>query len=87
MRILWDRSLGKIVKRADDVDLDFLADRFQLSGGNIRNIVIAGAFLAVARDHTICMEDLIRATAEEYRKLGRLCTSGEFGPWFDRLDI
>ncbi len=85
-RILWDRSLGKIVTRADDVDLDFLADRFQLSGGNIRNIVVAAAFLAVARDHTVCMEDLIRATAQEYRKLGRLCTMGEFGPWFDRLD-
>ena len=84
--ILWDRSLGKIVTRADDIDLDFLADRFQLSGGNIRNIVVAAAFLAVARDHTVCMEDLVRATAQEYRKLGRLCTAAEFGPWFDRLD-
>jgi len=35
-RVLWDTSLGKAIPRADDVDLPFLADRFELSGGNIR---------------------------------------------------
>ena len=30
----------------DDVDLDFLAREFKLSGGNIKNIALAGAFLA-----------------------------------------
>ena len=28
------------------------------------------------------MEDLVRETAREYRKLGRLCVEAEFGPWF-----
>jgi hypothetical protein len=28
------------------------------------------------------MEDLVRETAREYRKLGRLCVEAEFGAWF-----
>ena len=31
---------------ADDIDVDFLARAFKLSGGNIRNICVAAAFLA-----------------------------------------
>jgi hypothetical protein len=28
------------------------------------------------------MEDLVRETGREYRKLGRLCVEAEFGRWF-----
>jgi hypothetical protein len=28
------------------------------------------------------MADLVRETAREYRKLGRLCVESEFGSWF-----
>jgi hypothetical protein len=30
----------------------------------------------------VAMVHLIRATAGEYRKLGRLCVEAEFGPYF-----
>jgi hypothetical protein len=66
----------------EDVDVDFLARAFDLPGGNIRNIAVAAAFLAAADDRHIMMADLIRATAREYRKLGRLCVEAEFGPYF-----
>ena len=29
------------------------------------------------------MEDLIWAVQREYRKLGRLCSQSEFGPWWE----
>ena len=35
-------------RSADDIDLDFLAAPFKLSGGNIRNICVAAAYLAAA---------------------------------------
>jgi SpoVK/Ycf46/Vps4 family AAA+-type ATPase len=79
--VLWDRCLGKTVPRADDIDLDFLAERFRLSGGNIRNITVAAAFLAAGKASSVTMHDLVISTAREYRKLGRLCTAAEFGPW------
>ena len=66
----------------DDIDLDFLARAFRLSGGNIRNIAVAGAYLAASEGRPVGMADLIRATEREYRKLGRLCVPAEFGPYY-----
>jgi hypothetical protein len=81
-RLLWERHLPGGHLLGDDVDLDFLAHSFDLPGGNIRNIAVAAAFLAAADDRMITMVDLVRATAREYRKLGRLCVEAEFGPYF-----
>lgn len=84
-RRLWDRHLPPGVPRADDVDLEHLARSFELSGGNIRSITMAAAFLAAADGSQLTMESLIRATAREYRKLGRLCVPGEFGRYYDLI--
>ena len=81
-RRLWDRNLSAGVPKADDIDVDFLARRFTLSGGNIRNVAVGAAFLAADAGRAMTMEDLVRETAREYRKLGRLCVEAEFGPWF-----
>jgi len=82
-RVLWDRCLGSSVPRDDDVDLEFAAARFELSGGNIRSIAITAAYFAAETGRPIGMLDLMRATQREYRKLGRLCVESEFGPWYD----
>jgi hypothetical protein len=81
-RMLWGRHLPANLLVDDDVDLDFMARAFDLPGGNIRNIAVSAAFLAAAADRLITMVDLIRATAREYRKLGRLCVEAEFGPYY-----
>ncbi len=79
---LWQRHLPADVPRDDDLDLPFLARRFRISGGNVRNICLAGAYLAAAADRPLRMADLIHGTAREYQKLGRLCVEAEFGPWY-----
>ena len=81
-RQLWERQLRPELPVGDDIDVVFLADAFELSGGNIRNIVVASAFDAAAEDQPVTMAHLVRATAGEYRKLGRLCVEAEFGPYF-----
>jgi SpoVK/Ycf46/Vps4 family AAA+-type ATPase len=81
-RRLWVRNLAASAPKADDIDVDFLARRFSLSGGNIRNVAVGAAFLAADAGRPIGMADLVRETAREYRKLGRLCVEAEFGPWF-----
>jgi hypothetical protein len=84
-RSIWARHLPPTLPRADDVDLDFLAESFELSGGNIKNIAVTAAFLAAADDGPLTMTALTRATAREYRKLGRLVLPSEFGPYFDLI--
>ncbi len=81
---LWDRCLGPLAPRAGDLDLAFLARAFKLSGGNIRNIAVAAAYLAAEAGHPINMSDLIRGTQREYRKLGRMVVESEFGQ-YDQL--
>ena len=78
---LWEHQCAAGLPLADDVDLAFLAHGFRLAGGNIRNIVLTGAYLAADAGRKVEMADLVRATAGEYRKLGRLCLESEFGPW------
>jgi SpoVK/Ycf46/Vps4 family AAA+-type ATPase len=81
-RRLWDQHMQPELPRADDVDLDFLASAFKISGGNIRNIVLAAAFLAAEADRSVEMVDLVRATEREYRKLGHLVVETEFGAYY-----
>ncbi len=78
---LWDRCLGRQLPRSEDVDLGFLAQNFELSGGNIRSIALTAAYLAAETTHEVTMTDLVKATAREYRKLGRLIVTNEFGPY------
>jgi SpoVK/Ycf46/Vps4 family AAA+-type ATPase len=82
---LWQRSLGRSAPRASDLDLEFLAESFKLSGGSIRNIAVAAAYSAAEADRPISMRDLVRATQREYLKLGRLCVESEFGEYYELL--
>jgi ATP-dependent 26S proteasome regulatory subunit len=84
-RRLWERHLAPTLPLAGELDLDFLARRFRISGGSVRNIVLAAAYLAAAEGRAVSMADLIRGTEREYRKLGHLSTEAEFGPYFKLL--
>ncbi len=68
-----------------DIDFDFLARQFKLSGGNIKNIALHAAFLAAADDKRIGMAQIIRATKREFQKIGRLCSKAEFGRYYDLM--
>jgi hypothetical protein len=82
-RRLWDLCLGPNVPRAPDLDLEFCARAFELSGGNIRSVALGAAYLAAAREGAVGMADLIHSTRREYRKLGRLLDASEFGPYHE----
>jgi len=80
---LWARNLGPELPVAPDIDVAFLARRFKISGGNIRNVCVTAAYLAAADGRPVGMTDLVRATEREYRKLGRLMVEAEFGEYLE----
>jgi hypothetical protein len=82
---LWRHCLRSEAPIADDLDLAFCAKAFELSGGNIRNIVVTAAFLAAGDGTPVTMAHLIKAVQREYKKLGRLCLEAEFGPYYPIL--
>ncbi len=65
-----------------DVDLAFLAERFELAGGNIRNVAVAAATDAAQDGREIRMVHLVSATARELEKLGRLPSRAAFGRYY-----
>lgn len=73
------------VERPGDDDLARLAERFRLSGGSARNVVVDAAFRAVAEDAPIGLRHLVIGIAREYQKLGKPITRGEFGEEFYAL--
>jgi SpoVK/Ycf46/Vps4 family AAA+-type ATPase len=75
---IWNLVLPDAAPVADDVDADFLAEQFKLSGGSIRNCSLAAAFMAAEGGEQIGMHHLVRAVALEYGKLGRLTLEADF---------
>jgi MoxR-like ATPase len=77
-RRIWQLVLPRQAPVADDVDFDFLATRFKLSGGAIRNCSLAAAFRAADEGSEIEMRHLVGAVAQEYGKQGRLTLESDF---------
>lgn len=80
---IWRGTWPEETPIAADVDLDFMARRFRLAGGNIRNIALAAAFLAADDGRTVAMPHLIRATRHEFHKMGKACVRADFEPYYD----
>jgi ATP-dependent 26S proteasome regulatory subunit len=77
--LIWEKT---VPPQADVHGLDFkYLSRMELSGGNIRNIALAAAFLAASEGAPIGMPHVMRAARREYAKMERLVPESEFGPY------
>ena len=53
-----------------ELDYDWLAQQLQITGGNIKNIVLNAAFFAAADGGVIGMEHILRGARGEFEKIG-----------------
>ena len=77
-RRIWERIWPVDTPRTTELDLDFMARRFELTGGNICNIALAAAFLAADNSNIVDMTHLLHATKREYQKMGKVVSESEF---------
>jgi ATP-dependent 26S proteasome regulatory subunit len=78
---IWAGIWPTTTPLAAEVDGNFLARQFKLSGGNIKNIALASAFIAASDGGVVTTEHLRRATRREYQKLGKILSETElYGP-------
>jgi len=82
---IWRGMFPAAAPRDENIDFGFLARQFELSGGNIRNAVLAAAYLAAAESRPIAMDHLIQATGREYQKMGKLPSRGDFREHYDSI--
>jgi SpoVK/Ycf46/Vps4 family AAA+-type ATPase len=75
---IWQTAFPAQAPLAAEVNLALLADRYRLTGGNIRNVALTAAFLAARDGGVIGMDHLLWATRREFQKMGRLANAKEF---------
>ena len=68
---IWQSIWPVQTPLAGDLDLVFLAQHFQLSGGEIKNVALAAAFLAAESEEAVRMNHLLLAARREYQKMGK----------------
>ena len=87
--ILWKTTIPKDTPLGDDVDIRFLAERFEFVGGNIKNCILNAAFLAAADGdgEKVCMRHYLQAIRYEYVKVGKVFTKADFEPYADMIGL
>jgi ATP-dependent 26S proteasome regulatory subunit len=73
---IWRRMLPAELPIEGEIDFKMMAERFELSGGYIRNIVLRAAYLAASDGRSMTMQHLLRAAEYEYRDHGMLIARG-----------
>ncbi len=81
--MLWKTTIPKGTPLGDDVDIRFLAERFEFVGGNIKNCILNAAFLAAAdgEGDKVCMRHYLQAIKYEFVKTGKVFTRADFEPY------
>lgn len=69
---IWQTLFPPETPRDADVDFGWLARRLKVSGGSIRNIIVAAAFLAAGDGGCVTMAHLLHGARRELQKMGRL---------------
>jgi SpoVK/Ycf46/Vps4 family AAA+-type ATPase len=77
-RRIWQTLFPTQVPCDSALDLAYLAERFELAGGNIRNILVNAAFLAAGDGGQMTMTHLLHSTRRELQKMGRLVNELKF---------
>ena len=78
---IWQTIWPSATPCAPDLDFTFMAGHFKLSGGNIKNIAMAAAFLAANDGQVVTTPHLIWATRRELQKMGKTAVPLDFGPY------
>jgi SpoVK/Ycf46/Vps4 family AAA+-type ATPase len=69
---IWNVLFPPEVPRMDDIDLDEFGNRYKLTGGSIRNVIISASFLAASENSSVTNHHLNHAIRREMQKMGRL---------------
>lgn len=81
--LIWQRIFPKNAPCSHNLDLELLAQNFEITGANIRYIALTAAFLAADDGGVIEMVHLIRALRREYQKMGQIIRDKDLGQYVD----
>lgn len=76
---LWQSILPPENFIDEEIDVDFFAEKFQLSGSQIKEITLNACFIAVAQKQRLMNIHLAEAVTLNYQKYGKRLTKDDFG--------
>jgi len=79
---IWKGIFPYEAPLAREVDYEFVSEKLNLSGGNIKNIALTAAFYAAEDSCEIGMSQIIRAARREYIKMGKPFLKEDFEPYY-----
>lgn len=82
---IWRTSFAKELP-TKELNYEYLAEQFELSGGAIKNIVLNAAFLAAAEDRPVKMQDVLRSIRNENVKTGKRMLAKDFGIYAEMME-
>ena len=82
---IWQRVFPEELPR-EDLDFDYLADEFVLSGSQIKNIAVAAAFQAVGEAVELKMVHILRTIKREMKKVGKNMIASDFGVYYSLME-
>ena len=84
---IWRSVMPPELPLDADVDLEFLARSYELSGSSIKNIAVAAAFMAAADGEPVNMAHLLLSVQAEQRKAGKSMSRAEFGEYAEQVQV
>lgn len=75
---IWQSMFPPAAPLSDDVDFKYLAQRYEIAGGNIKNVVLSSAFLAAESGEPIRMQHIIKSIRHELQKSGKILARQEW---------
>lgn len=79
-KAIWKSSFGKGVP-LQDIDFDFLARQFELSGGSIKNIVLNATFQAAEQGCAVGMQAVLKSLRMENHKMSKAMIRQDFAEY------
>lgn len=85
-RSIWKKMFPQDTPLCKDIDFDFLASKFELTGGHIKNIVLSAAYMAAAENSSVSMKHLVRSSIHELKKNKQLVLRKNLEEYADLMD-
>ncbi len=79
---MWQSMIPARLPISDEIDFDFLAGQFEISGSMIKNTLIYASFLAAETQHPLLdMELILKGLSHELEKSGKKLSRDEYGEY------
>jgi SpoVK/Ycf46/Vps4 family AAA+-type ATPase len=75
---IWQSMFPPEAPLSEDMDFKYVAAKFEIAGGNIKNVAVSAAFLAAEAGSPIRMRHILHSLRHELQKSGKIITKQDW---------